>query len=456
MLLCVAPAREFTAAEQAAVGQFVERGGVLVGMAGAVEGRKIRSILEPFGLGTSTAFRRPGAGRRRTARLPLSAVSGNGEFPLDRCLLCGVARSHPWAIRLHDRLHGRQKTGRRSGGEGKGFAVVIGDTCFGLNKTLENEDGEALVGERVNANFWRWFVGGLPGRQPWQPPAYDPSKAAPSEAANKADAERSEQHEEAATMRSWIAVALLSLSWMLGLEYYGAPNGWFWALAVIAAAACSPNCPADARAGPMRSLPRSWRRPVVWLGALALSADSPGARLGPVPFRAWGMRRDSSPRLGWARYGRGAILAAQAVACAATRCDRPLPRSALAGRNGVARRGSPASRRRPTGLSSPCSRLRGPRAASPPPGSWCSIRSLSGWPWGPCWWRSGRGKTMVRTRPAKRRRPGSPHACRGCLRHAENGLVRWLGSCSSCWHGAGPAGASDRMVPASGDARRPI
>lgn len=199
MLLCVAPAREFKAGEQAAVGQFVERGGVLVAMAGAVEGRKIRSILEPFGLGTSTVFRRPGAGGEDAAPLGCLYL----PYPETENFRSTVVFYAAWPVHIHGQsaytiaCTEDKKPVVAAAAKGKGFAVVIGDTCFGLNKTLENEDGAALVGERVNANFWRWFVGGLPGRQPWQPPAYDPSKAAPSEAANKADAERSERHEEA-------------------------------------------------------------------------------------------------------------------------------------------------------------------------------------------------------------------------------------------------------------------
>ncbi len=147
---------------------------------------------------------------------------------------------------------------------------------------------------------------------------------------------------------------------MLGLEYYGAPNGWFWALAVIAAAALLSELPGrrPSRTDAVLAAVLAARRSSGC--ALALSADSPGARLGPVPFRAWGMRRDSSPRSDGAVRS-SAILAAQAVALrgyalVTARChDLPWPGR----RNGVARRGSPASRRRPTGLSSPCSRLRG-------------------------------------------------------------------------------------------------
>lgn len=41
---------------------------------------------------------------------------------------------------------------------GKGLVAVVGDTCFAMNKNLENEDGSPFEGMRENAWFWRYFL----------------------------------------------------------------------------------------------------------------------------------------------------------------------------------------------------------------------------------------------------------------------------------------------------------
>jgi len=41
---------------------------------------------------------------------------------------------------------------------GQGLVAVVGDTCFAMNKNLENEDGSPFEGMRENAWFWRYFL----------------------------------------------------------------------------------------------------------------------------------------------------------------------------------------------------------------------------------------------------------------------------------------------------------
>ena len=41
---------------------------------------------------------------------------------------------------------------------GRGLVIVVGDSYFAVNKTLEKEDGEPFEGLRENADFWRWFL----------------------------------------------------------------------------------------------------------------------------------------------------------------------------------------------------------------------------------------------------------------------------------------------------------
>jgi hypothetical protein len=54
---------------------------------------------------------------------------------------------------------------------GAGKAVLIGDTCFAMNKNLEWESGEPFEGLRENADFWRWFLTALRDEPMWLPEA---------------------------------------------------------------------------------------------------------------------------------------------------------------------------------------------------------------------------------------------------------------------------------------------
>ena len=54
---------------------------------------------------------------------------------------------------------------------GAGKAVLIGDTCFAMNKNLEWESGEPFEGLRENADFWRWFLTVLRDEPMWLPEA---------------------------------------------------------------------------------------------------------------------------------------------------------------------------------------------------------------------------------------------------------------------------------------------
>ncbi|MCY2931130.1 MAG: hypothetical protein NTV86_16900, partial [Planctomycetota bacterium] len=60
---------------------------------------------------------------------------------------------------------------------GKGKVVVVGDTCFAMNKNLEREDGLPIEGLRENADFWRWLLPTLTDREAWlpSPPAAPPA-----------------------------------------------------------------------------------------------------------------------------------------------------------------------------------------------------------------------------------------------------------------------------------------
>jgi len=53
---------------------------------------------------------------------------------------------------------------------GKGTVVLIGDTCFAMNKNLEYVTGEAFEEKYENAHFWRWLLTRISGRPEWVPP----------------------------------------------------------------------------------------------------------------------------------------------------------------------------------------------------------------------------------------------------------------------------------------------
>ena len=48
--------------------------------------------------------------------------------------------------------------------------MLIGDTCFAMNKNLEYIGGEPFFGAYANAHFWRWLLTRLQGQPEWIPP----------------------------------------------------------------------------------------------------------------------------------------------------------------------------------------------------------------------------------------------------------------------------------------------
>ena len=54
---------------------------------------------------------------------------------------------------------------------GEGSVVLVGDTCFAMNKNLEYGGGEPFYGRYDNAHFWRWLISWLTDEEDWLPPA---------------------------------------------------------------------------------------------------------------------------------------------------------------------------------------------------------------------------------------------------------------------------------------------
>ena len=179
MLVSIAPARRFTSAERMRTKQFVDDGGVFICMAGAMHSQDANEVLEAFGLRVPKGFHR--AGDTSDDALPLGCLYRpypDGDNPASAVVFHAAWPVAPFGPETTS-LSSAQ--GRAAGqweaiiGEysSQGVAIAIGDTCFAMNKTLENQAGGTLTGDRVNAQFWRWLIGQLPGHEPWQPPPYD-------------------------------------------------------------------------------------------------------------------------------------------------------------------------------------------------------------------------------------------------------------------------------------------
>lgn len=179
MLVSIAPAQRFSLAERMRVKQFVDEGGVFICMAGAMHSHDANDVLDSFGLRVPKGFHR--AGDSGHDALPLGCLYRpypDGDDPVSAVVFHAAWPVTPFGP---DTTSLSSAEGRAAGqweaiiGEysSKGVAIAIGDTCFAMNKTLENQAGGTLTGDRVNAQFWRWLIGQLPGHEPWQPPPYD-------------------------------------------------------------------------------------------------------------------------------------------------------------------------------------------------------------------------------------------------------------------------------------------
>lgn len=179
MLVSIAPAQGFSGKERRRIYQFVEDGGVFVCMAGAMDGQKANGLLEAFGMRVPKGFHRPS--QQSSDALPLGCryrPYPDGDNPVSAVVFHAawpVAPFGPATTSL------ASAEGAVSGQweaviaeySSRGRAILIGDTCFAMNRTLENQNGGTLTGNRVNAHFWRWLIGQLPGHEPWQPPSFD-------------------------------------------------------------------------------------------------------------------------------------------------------------------------------------------------------------------------------------------------------------------------------------------
>ena len=196
LLVSIAPSRPFSASEREAVKRFVENGGVFIVTSGYDQSEAVAPLLKEFGLrvGSPTG---PGVEPRPLGHFKSPYVNIQGRMH--------YVRFHAaWPVAADDSAPGPRggklepaQVLAYGGGDvpvilmrpwGKGKVVLVGDTCFAMNKNLEHVDGSPFEGMRENADFWRWFLGHAAGRPAWMPPgpeappAAPPAKAAPAPA----------------------------------------------------------------------------------------------------------------------------------------------------------------------------------------------------------------------------------------------------------------------------------
>jgi hypothetical protein len=190
ILISIAPAREFTAAERKAVRKFVEDGGLLIAMAGADSAGPTNELLQDLDSEGSHLQipPSPAPSEEEAENLPLgyghwTYLPEHAGYKND--LMCYAG----WPIRCPADLSkvsfwvplDDQRTPAAMMSLGRGKVFVIGDTGFALNKNLENAAGTPTADRGENAHFWRWFLAYYAtGESSWSPPnAGWPEKTVP-------------------------------------------------------------------------------------------------------------------------------------------------------------------------------------------------------------------------------------------------------------------------------------
>lgn len=169
LLVSIAPRRSFSRRERAAVRDFVDRGGVLVLMAGYEDAGPSRGILSDFGFTI--------ADDSHGAREPVPMGHFKSPYLRSGDKRVFVRFHAAWPVVCEDPqaqvlVYGKDNLPvviMRRVGAGK--VVVVADTCFAANDNLEREDGQPFEGLRENADFWRWFITVLREEPAWVPPA---------------------------------------------------------------------------------------------------------------------------------------------------------------------------------------------------------------------------------------------------------------------------------------------
>ncbi len=172
LLVCIAPARRFSAEEIAAVRQFVEQGGTLLCLVGAEEARPIASLLEEFQFKVLPSPIRPGEEIREP--YPLGAFRQSFGDSSDSKHYIDTYAS--WPVQLDNKNaivylfwpeEDREVPVAAGAPFGSGVIAVIADTNFAINRNLESAANEFPD----HINFWHWFLPKITHLQAWSPPA---------------------------------------------------------------------------------------------------------------------------------------------------------------------------------------------------------------------------------------------------------------------------------------------
>ena len=177
LLISIAPARAFSAAEVEAVKAFVKNGGTLMLMTGYEQRTPSAAMLDAFGLRV---------GMRQSASLepePLGHfkspyLESEGKRVYVRFHAAWpVAATEPNEVIAYGRDNQPVIIMRRVGA---GKVLLIGDPYFATNMNLENENGAPFEGLRENADFWRWLLTMLRGEPMWIPPLLQGGNPSPA------------------------------------------------------------------------------------------------------------------------------------------------------------------------------------------------------------------------------------------------------------------------------------
>ena len=310
LLVSIAPARAYSAGEQKAIRDFVRRGGIWVAMVGADRSGPINRALADFELRVppSSLY----TGDEGAEPLPIrphpGAVLQSRRSPIRSDLRLRLAGGVPRRRRRsackarHDRADGRVRArGRRDDRPDRRQRVC--------DQSEPGERRRAAFGRRARE---RGLLAVADRKGP-RPAGLDASRN--SAAQGRAGGRRGGD----AMMRAWIALALLSVSWLWGLDYYRPANGVLWSVAMVLAVLLLSGAPLrlprrrEGGLAVVLLLPAAWWMPWPYRMVPLAIAVGLGLQLVPIPRRWPGM-------IGRGAVAAGVILLVQAVVLWAYEC----------------------------------------------------------------------------------------------------------------------------------------
>jgi hypothetical protein len=159
LLVCMAPARQFSAEQRASVRRFVEQGGTLICLVGAEEARPIASLLEDFQFKVSPSPVKPGEDIHEPDPLGALLISyGRANEPKIEVQFYAAwpitSIPQTYTIYVSDKLDGEDLPVVARTEVGQGIVLVIADTFFASNQNLETLTNTFPS----HMNFWRMLL----------------------------------------------------------------------------------------------------------------------------------------------------------------------------------------------------------------------------------------------------------------------------------------------------------